>query len=93
VLLESPPGTWVDAELTVREFRLLVTLARARGKVLSRDELQQRVWGTPHRPRDRIVDVCVRKIREKLDARSPDYTFVQTHYGVGYRFEPEPREP
>jgi two-component system alkaline phosphatase synthesis response regulator PhoP len=93
VLLESPPGTWVDAELTVREFRLLVTLARARGKVLSRDELQQRVWGTPHRPRDRIVDVCVRKIREKLGARSPDYTFVQTHYGVGYRFEPEPREP
>jgi DNA-binding response OmpR family regulator len=92
-LLESPPGTWVDAELTVREFRLLVTLARARGKVLSRDELQQRVWGTPHRPRDRIVDVCVRKIREKLGARSPDYTFVQTHYGVGYRFEPEPREP
>jgi DNA-binding response OmpR family regulator len=62
-----------------------------RGRVLSRDELQQRVWGTPHRPRDRIVDVCVRKIREKLDARSPTYTFVQTHYGIGYRFEPEPK--
>ena len=90
-LIETAPDTWVDAELTVREFRLLVTLASARGKVLSRDELQQRVWGTPHRPRDRIVDVCVRKIREKLDARSPDYTFVQTHYGIGYRFEPEPK--
>ena len=88
-LVETSPGTWVDAELTVREFRLVVTLARARGKVLSRDEVQQRVWGTPHRPRDRIVDVCVRKIREKLDARSPDYTFIQTHYGIGYRFEPE----
>ena len=88
-LVETSPGTWVDAELTVREFRLVVTLARARGKVLSRDEVQQRVWGTPHRPRDRIVDVCVRKIREKLDARSPDYTFIQTHSGIGYRFEPE----
>ena len=92
VLLEVAPGTWEDAGLTVREFRLLVTLARAHGKVLSRDELQQRVWGTPHRPRDRIVDVCVRKIREKLDARAPDRTYIQTHYGVGYRFEPERRE-
>lgn len=91
-LVETAPGQWEDAALTVREFRLLVTLARARGKVLSRDELQQRVWGTPHRPRDRIVDVCVRKIREKLDARSPTRTFIQTHYGVGYRFEAEPRE-
>ena len=90
-LVETAPGTWEDAALTVREFRLLVTLARARGRVLSRDELQQRVWGTPHRPRDRIVDVCVRKIREKLDARSPQYDFIQTHYGVGYRFEPEPK--
>lgn len=90
-LVESRPGEWVDAQLTVREFRLLVTLARERGRVLSRDELQQRVWGTPHRPRDRIVDVCVRKVREKLDALSPRYTFVQTHYGIGYRFEPEPR--
>ncbi len=89
VLVEDAEGAWIDAELTVREFRLLVTLARRRGRVLSRDELQQRVWGTPHRPRDRIVDVCVRKLREKLDARSPTYTFVQTHYGVGYRFEPE----
>jgi DNA-binding response OmpR family regulator len=90
-LVETAPGTWEDAALTVREFRLLVTLARARGRVLSRDELQQRVWGTPHRPRDRIVDVCVRKIREKLDARSPEYDFIQTHYGIGYRFEPEPK--
>ena len=90
-LVETAPGSWEDAALTVREFRLLVTLARARGRVLSRDELQQRVWGTPHRPRDRIVDVCVRKIREKLDARSPQYDFIQTHYGVGYRFEPEPK--
>lgn len=88
-LIETTPGEWIDAELTVREFRLLVTLARERGRVLSRDELQQRVWGTPHRPRDRIVDVCVRKLREKLDMRSANYSFIQTHYGVGYRFEPE----
>jgi len=90
-LVETGPGAWVDCELTVREFRLLVTLARDEGRVLSRDELQQRVWGTPHRPRDRIVDVCVRKIREKVDHRSPTRDFVHTHYGVGYRFESEPK--
>ena len=91
VLVETAPGEWSDCCLTVREFRLLTTLAREQGRVLSRDELQQRVWGTPHRPRDRIVDVCVRKIREKVDHRSPDRVFVHTHYGVGYRFEPEPK--
>jgi len=91
VLVETAPGEWSDCGLTVREFRLLTTLAREQGRVLSRDELQQRVWGTPHRPRDRIVDVCVRKIREKVDHRSPDRVFVHTHYGVGYRFEPEPK--
>lgn len=90
-LVETSPTTWIDAELTVREFRLLVTLARKEGQVLTRDELQQRVWGTPYRPRDRIVDVCVRKLREKLDQRSPDRAFIHTHYGVGYRFESEPR--
>ncbi len=91
VLVDDGTGAWVDCALTVREFRLLTTLAREQGRVLSRDELQQRVWGTPHRPRDRIVDVCVRKIREKVDHRSPDRVFVHTHYGVGYRFEPEPK--
>lgn len=91
VLVESADGEWADCALTVREFRLLTTLAREQGRVLSRDELQQRVWGTPHRPRDRIVDVCVRKIREKVDHRSPTRDFVHTHYGVGYRFESEPK--
>ena len=37
---------------------------------MTRDELQQRVWGMPYRHRDRTVDVCVRKVREKLDRRS-----------------------
>ena len=89
VLVETAPGEWTDCALTVREFQVLTTLAREQGRVLSRDLLQQRVWGTPHRPRDRIVDVCVRKIREKVDQRSPTHAFVHTHYGVGYRFEPE----
>jgi DNA-binding response OmpR family regulator len=57
---------------------------------MSRDELQQRVWGVPYRPRDRSVDVCVRKIREKVDERSEGWTYLHTHYGIGYRFEATP---
>lgn len=86
------PAAWSDAGLTVKEFRLLWTLACSPGRAMSRDELQQRVWGIPYRPRDRSVDVCVRKIREKVDERSPSTTYIQTHYGIGYRFEPVARE-
>lgn len=82
---------WEDAQLTPTEFRLVVALARQEGRALSRDELQRRVWGIPYRHRDRTVDVCVRKIREKLDRRSPTHDYVHTHYGVGYRFAAEAR--
>lgn len=80
-----------DAGLTRTEFRLLLTLAAEPGRALSRDQLQQRVWGTPHRHRDRTVDVCVRKLRQKLDRRSTTHTYIQTHYSVGYRFDPVPK--
>src|SRR5689334_10482500 len=76
-----------DAGLTRTEFRLLWVLAGESGKALTRDQLQQRVWGTPYRYRDRTVDVCVRKLRQKLDQRSTTHTYIQTHPGVGYRFE------
>jgi DNA-binding response OmpR family regulator len=76
-----------DAGLTPMEFRLLYVLASAQGSALSRDRIQQRVWGTPYRHRDRTVDVCVRKLREKLDRRSSGHVYIHTHPGVGYRFE------
>jgi DNA-binding response OmpR family regulator len=79
-----------DAELTPTEFRLLWVLARNSGRAMSRDELQQRVWNVPYRHRDRSVDVCVRKLREKVDRRS-SHSYVQTHYAVGYRFAPTPK--
>ncbi|MFN2471216.1 MAG: undecaprenyl-diphosphate phosphatase [Gaiellaceae bacterium] len=73
-----------SAELTATEFRLLLALARERGRVLTRDELMQRLWGRRQTPRDRTVDVFVRKLREKVDRRSSRHTFIQTRYGVGY---------
>src|SRR5512132_4329298 len=56
-----------SAELTPTEFRLLYTLARERGRVITRDELMQRLWGRRQTRRDRTVDVFVRKLREKID--------------------------
>jgi two-component system alkaline phosphatase synthesis response regulator PhoP len=80
-----------SAELTVTEFRLLYALALERGRVITRDELLQRLWGRREMHRDRTVDVFVRHLREKIDRRASRHTFVQTRYGVGYRFEPIPK--
>jgi DNA-binding response OmpR family regulator len=88
--LLNSQGVATDARLTRTEFRLLHQLARNAGRVLSRDELHQRVWDVPYRHRDRTVDVFVRKLREKLDRRS-SFAYVHTHYGVGHRFGAEVR--
>jgi DNA-binding response OmpR family regulator len=78
-----------SADLTPTEFRLLYALALEQGRVLTRDELLQRVWGRRASHRDRTVDVFVRKLREKVDQRASTHTFLQTRYGVGYKLEPE----
>ncbi|HZT53200.1 MAG TPA: response regulator transcription factor [Gaiellaceae bacterium] len=77
-----------SAELTPTEFRLLYQLALDRGRVVTRDELLQKLWGRRESRRDRTVDVFVRRLREKIDRRSSRHTFIQTRYGVGYRLEP-----
>jgi DNA-binding response OmpR family regulator len=80
-----------SAELTPTEFRLLYALALEPGRVVSRDELLQKVWGRRFTRRDRTVDVFVRKLREKLEAQGPRHTFIQTRYGVGYKLEAIPK--
>ena len=80
-----------SAELTPTEFRLLYALALENGRVVSRDELLQRLWGRRETHRDRTVDVFVKKLREKLDRPGATHTYVQTRYGVGYKFEAVPR--
>jgi DNA-binding response OmpR family regulator len=80
-----------SAELTPTEFRLLYALASERGRVFTRDELLQSLWGRRQTYRDRTVDVFVRKLRDKIDRPAPRHSFIQTRYGVGYRFDPEPK--
>jgi DNA-binding response OmpR family regulator len=63
-------------------------LALERGRVLTRDELLQKLWGRRLTRRDRTVDVFVRKLRDKIDRNTPRHAFVHTRYGVGYKVEP-----
>lgn len=77
-------------DLTRREFELLELIAGAQGRVLERDEIYQRIWGYAMARGDRSVDVFVRKLRQKLDRASPQWRYIHTHFGVGYRFAAEP---
>lgn len=79
--------------LTPREFEVLYVLAREEGKPLPRERVYREAWGYEMMRGDRSVDVFVRKLRQKLAAAAPDRSFVQTHYGVGYRFEPMEASP
>jgi DNA-binding response OmpR family regulator len=75
--------------LSARELELLAVLARRQGRIVSRGELYERVWGAPLRPDDRSVDVYVHRLRSKLGRALPGCRFIHTHFGFGYRFEPE----
>jgi DNA-binding response OmpR family regulator len=79
-------------DLTRREFELLQLLADSPGQVLEREAVYQRVWGYAMAHGDRSVDVFIRKLRQKLEKLSPGWTYIHTHFGVGYRFDPEPAE-
>jgi len=76
-------------DLTRREFELIALLSGADGRVLEREEIYQRVWGYTMAHGDRSVDVFVRKVRSKLQAASPEWQYIHTHFGVGYRFAAE----
>jgi DNA-binding response OmpR family regulator len=76
--------------MSVRELELLAALARRRGRVVPREELYVTVWGAPLRDHDRSVDVYIHKLRTKLGDALPEWSFIHTHFGFGYRFEPEP---
>jgi DNA-binding response OmpR family regulator len=76
-------------ELTRREFELLHLLAAAPGNVLEREAIYQRVWGYEMAHGDRSVDVFIRKLRQKLERGSPSWSYIHTHFGIGYRFDPE----
>ncbi len=78
----------ISLELTAREFEILQLLSQS-DRVLRREEIYERVWGYAMAHGDRSVDVFVRKLRQKLKSVSGEWSYIHTHFGVGYRFAPE----
>lgn len=86
----DPSGykVWVDealVELTTMEFSLLLELAEHAGRVLSREQLLELVWGASYYGESRVVDVHVSNLRKKLGIED----LISTVRGVGYRFNQE----
>lgn len=73
-----------DVELTMVEFDLLTAFVAAPGRVFRRDELIERVWGPEHDGGDRVVDVHVSNLRQKLAGAGADDDLIRTVRGVGY---------
>ena len=74
-----------SVDLTAIEFNLLIALAENRGRVLTREQLLEKVWGGSYFGEVRVVDVHLGHVRQKLGG-----DFIGTVRGVGYRFEGEP---
>ena len=73
-------------DLTLREFELLKYLAEREGKVFSREQLLEEVWGYEYYGDIRTVDVTVRRLREKLEDDPGDPKYIMTRRGIGYYF-------
>ncbi len=80
------------ADLTALEFSLLHSLARHPGRVFTRAQLVDAVWGNTYEGYDRVIDVHVGHIRKKLGDDPEAPTFIETVRGVGYRFRPPAAE-
>ena len=93
--LRIDPGArrvWKDdeaVELTPIEFDLLLALARHAGRVLSREQLIEQVWGYDYYGDERVVDVHIGRLRKKVEDDPSHPTLIVTVRGVGYRFEDE----
>jgi two-component system, OmpR family, response regulator len=72
-------------ELTTREFNLLEYLMRSPGRVFTRMQILEHVWGYDFNPNTNVVDVCIQRIRKKIDPMSGT-AWIESVRGVGYRF-------
>ena len=72
-------------DLTAREFRLLETLMRAPGAVVSREELIEQAWGEREEPMSNTIDVLIARLRRKLEAAGEPGA-IETVRGAGYRY-------
>lgn len=76
-------------DLTPSEFELLATLMASPGRAFTRLDLLDRLQGTAYEGYERTVDVHVKNLRAKIEANPRKPRYIETVYGVGYRFVPE----
>jgi DNA-binding response OmpR family regulator len=76
-----------EISLTMREFDLLAYLAARPGRVFSRDQLMEAVWESPFFTDTSTVTVHIRRLRAKLGDDSAEPRYIETVWGVGYRFK------
>lgn len=81
-----------QVDLTPSEFELLATLMAAPGRAFSRLELLDRLQGTSFEGYERTIDVHIRNLRAKIEPDDSDPQYIETVYGIGYRFTPQRRE-
>jgi two-component system, OmpR family, alkaline phosphatase synthesis response regulator PhoP len=77
----------VSVDLTPLEFKVLETLVDARGRLLTRDQLIERVWGVGVSITDRVVDNHIMNLRRKLEEKPTEPRYLLSVRGLGYRFE------
>jgi len=80
----------LSLRLTRREYQLIELLARSDGEILTRERIYECLWGYEMVRNDRSVDVFVHKLRRKLERASPEWSYIRTHFGVGYQLDPKP---
>ena len=73
-------------DLTLREYELLLFLAKSPDQIFSREELLEKVWGYDYFGDIRTVDVTVRRLREKVEDKDKEFKYILTKRGVGYYF-------
>lgn len=78
-----------SVELSVREFDLLITMAKRPGFTFTREMLLEQVWGHDYFGDTRVVDVYIRRVREKIEPDPAHPRWIITRWGVGYAFEGE----
>jgi len=76
----------VQAKLRLKEFQLLLAMAKREGQLCTRQLLAEEVWGYEHMTSSRTIDVHVRRLRQAVEDLS-EYVYIHTVHGMGYRFE------
>lgn len=76
-----------EVKLTVKEFEILKLLAKHKDKVFSKERIYESVWGEEAIGEEKIINVHVRRIREKIEEDSNNPKFIKTIWGIGYKFE------